>query len=98
MQNSRLTRALRFVLICLTLAVGAPLPASAPPWFAPVAGIVAIAPPAAAQTSGGYRRPGSGGYSGGFGGFDRRPSVGGGYGRPSASSSGGFGSAFGGGD
>jgi hypothetical protein len=100
MQHPRLTRTLRFVLVCLTLVAGGPLPAVAPVWLAWVAGIVAVAPPAAAQTSGGYRRPGGGGYSGGggMGGFERRPSVGGGYGRPSASSSGGFGSAFGGGD
>ena len=100
MQYSRLTRTLRFVLLCLTLAVGAPPPSFAPAWLAPIARIVAVAPPAAAQTSGGYRRPGGGGYSGGgsMGGFARRPSIGGGYGRPSASSSGGFGSAFGGGD
>src|SRR6516164_808423 len=98
MRYPRLRRTLRLVLICLTLAGGPPLPAFAPSWLAPVTGIVALAPPAAAQTSGGYRRPGGSGYSGGFSGFDRRPSVGGGYGRPSASSSGGFGSAFGGGD
>jgi len=102
MKYPRLRRTLRPVLVCLTLVAGGPLPAFAPAWLAPVARIVTVAPPAAAQTSGGYRRPGGGGYSGGFGGsvggFDRRPSIGGGYGRPSASSSGGFGSAFGGGD
>ena len=100
MQSPRLGRALRLVLICLTLVAGGPLPTFAPAWLAPVAGVVAVAPPAAAQTSGGYRRPGGSGYSGGggMGGFERRPSVGGGYGRPSASSSGGFGGAFGGGD
>jgi hypothetical protein len=71
--------------------------------LAPVAEIVVGAPPAAAQTSGGYRRPG-GGYSGGFGGggysggYARRPSIGGGYGQPSGSAVGGFGGAFGGGD
>src|SRR6516162_6582800 len=103
MRYPRLRRTLRLVLICLTLAGGPPLPAFAPSWLAPVTGIVALAPPAAAQTSGGYRRPG-GGYSGGFGGggysggYARRPSVSGGYGFPSSSSFGGFGSAFGGGD
>ena len=105
MRYPRLRRTSRLVLICLTLAGGAPLPAFAPSWLAPVTGIVALAPPAAAQTSGGYRRPGGGGYSGGFGGGYsggyggyRRPSVSGGYGSPSSSSFGGFGSAFGGGD
>ena len=103
MRYPRLRRTLRLVLICLTLAGGPPLPAFAPSWLAPGTGIVALAPPAAAQTSGGYRRPG-GGYSGGFGGggysggYARRPSVSGGYGFPSSSSFGGFGSAFGGGD
>ena len=100
MQYPRLGRTLRLVLICLTLVAGAPLPTFAPPWLAPVARIVAVAAPAAAQTSGGYRRPG-GSYSGGFGGTggsDRRPSMGGGYSRPSVSSFSGFGGAFGGGD
>jgi hypothetical protein len=66
---------------------------------APITEIATLAPPAAAQ-SGGYRRPG-GGYSGGFGGggYARRPSVGGGYSRPSSSAyGGGFGGVFGGGD
>jgi hypothetical protein len=95
-------RRLRFVLLCLTLLVVDPVSGLVPAWLAPVSEIAALAPPAAAQ-SGGYRRPG--GYSGGFGGggysssYARRPSVGGGYGRPSSSAyGGGFGGAFGGGD
>jgi hypothetical protein len=101
MRYPRPRRTLQLVLLCLTLAAGEPLSGFVAPWLAPVAGIVAVAPPAAAQTSGGYRRPGGGSYSGGggySGGFDRRPSVGGGYGRPSASAFGGYGGAFGGGD
>src|SRR6516225_2316867 len=95
-------RTLRLVLVWLVLAAGQPISWLAPQWLAPVAGILTVAPPAEAQTSGGYRRPGGGGYSGGgysggFGGSYRRPSVGGGYGSPS-SSFGGFGGAFGGGD
>src|SRR4029077_17435405 len=72
--------------------------------LAPVSEIATLVPPAAAQTSGGYPRPGGAGYSGASGGegysgsYARRPSIGGGYGRPSGSASGGFGSAFGGGD
>jgi len=106
MQQPGPRRALRLALVWLVLAAGQPVSELAPQWLAPVAGIVAVAPPAAAQTSGGYRRPGGGGYSGGFGGGGysggfggsyRRPSVGGGYGLPS-SSFGGFGGAFGGGD
>ena len=100
MRQLRLRRAPRAVLTFLMLVASAPLSGFVPPSLVPIAGIVAVAPPAAAQTSGGYRRPGGGGYSGGggMGGLERRPSIGGGYGRPSASSSGGFGSAFGGGD
>src|SRR6516164_1857280 len=106
MKYPRPGRRLRLALICLTLLVGEPSGFVAP-WLAPATGIVALAPPAAAQTSGGYRRPGGGGYSGGFGGggysggfggYARRPSVSGGYGYPSSSSFGGFGGAFGGGD
>jgi hypothetical protein len=92
-------RTLRFVLICLTLLVVDPVSGLISPWVAPITEIATLAPPAAAQ-SGGYRRPG-GGYSGGFGGggYARRPSVGGGYSRPSSSAyGGGFGGVFGGGD
>src|SRR6516225_640117 len=103
MKYPRLSRTLRLLLICLTLAAGGQLSGSVTPRLSPVTEIVAVAPPAAAQTSGGYRRPGGGysggGYSGGFGGYARRPSVSGGYGRPSSSAfGGGFGGAFGGGD
>jgi hypothetical protein len=108
MQSPRPRRTLRLVLVCLTLLAVDPASGFVPPWLAPVIDIVALTPPAAAQTSGGYRRPGGGGYSGGsggggysggFGGYARRPSVGGGYSRPSSSAyGGGFGSAFGGGD
>jgi len=107
MKHPRPRRSLPLALICLTLLVGEPLSGFVAPWLAPATGIVALAPPAAAQTSGGYRRPGGGGYSGGFGGggysggfggYARRPSVSGGYGYPSSSSFGGFGGAFGGGD
>src|SRR5262245_28646685 len=98
-------RATGLVLICLTLLAVDPVSVVVLPWRAPVIEIAALAPPAAAQTSGGYRRPGGGGgYSGGFGGgysssYARRPSISGGYGRPSSSAfGGGFGSAFGGGD
>jgi uncharacterized protein DUF2491 len=106
MKYPKPSRALRLALICLTLLAVEPVSGFVSPWLTPVAEIVAVAPPAAAQTSGGYRRPGGGGYSGGFrggysggsGGYARRPSIGGGYGRPSGSASGGFGSAFGGGD
>src|SRR6516164_11354361 len=106
MPYPRSKRMLRLVLVWLVLAAGQPVSELAPQWLAPVTEMVAVAPPAAAQTSGGYRRPGGGGYSGGFGGGGysggfggsyRRPSVGGGYGSPS-SSFGGFGGAFGGGD
>src|SRR5215471_5546195 len=87
-------RTLRFVLICLTLLAVDPVSSFVWPWVAPVSEIVALAPPAAAQTSGGYRRPG--GYSNSYA---RRPSVGGGYSRPSSSAyGGGFGGVFGGGD
>ena len=66
------------------------------PWIAPTAGIIAVSSPAVAQSSGGYSRLGGGGASGGsfggYGGFDRRPAIGGGgYGRPSATSFSGFG-------
>ena len=65
------------------------------PSMAPSGGIIAVSFPAIAQTSGGYSRPGGGGASGGsfggYGGFDRRPTIGGGYGRPSGTSFGGFG-------
>jgi len=94
----------RLALICLTLLVVDPVSGFVSPWLAPVTDIAALAPPAEAQTSGGYRRPGGGGYSGGggyaggVGGYARRPSVSGGYGLPSSSSFGGFGGAFGGGD
>jgi hypothetical protein len=98
-------RTTRLVLICLTLLAVDPVSVLVSPSHAPVIiEIAALAPPAAAQTSGGYGRPGGGGYSGGFsggssGGYARRPSIGGGYGRPSGSASGGgFGGAFGGGD
>src|SRR6516162_2103200 len=99
-----LRRTVRLALICLTLLVVDPVSGFVSPWLAPVTDIAALAPPAEAQTSGGYRRPGGGGYSGGggyaggFGGYARRPSVSGGYGLPSSSSFGGFGGAFGGGD
>ena len=99
-----LRRTVRLALICLTLLVVDPVSGFVSPWLAPVTDITALAPPAEAQTSGGYRRPGGGGYSGGggyaggFGGYARRPSVSGGYGLPSSSSFGGFGGAFGGGD
>src|SRR5215472_8416982 len=96
-------RTLRFVLICLTLVAVDPISGLVSQWRAPISEIAALAPPAAAQ-SGGYRRPG-GGFSGGFGGggysggYARRPSIGGGYSRPSSSAfGGGFGSAFGGRD
>src|SRR5215472_18352778 len=96
-------RTLRFVLICLTLVAVDPISGLVSQWRAPISEIAALAPPAAAQ-SGGYRRPG-GGFSGGFGGggysggYARRPSIGGGYSRPSSSAfGGGFGGAFGGGD
>ena len=104
MQCRVLRRSLRFLLMCLTLLAVDPVSGFVSPWRAPVIEITALAPPAAAQTSGGYRRPGGGGYSGGFGGgssggYARRPSVGGGYSRPSSSAyGGGFGGAFGGGD
>src|SRR5215472_18018481 len=93
-------RSLRFLLMCLTLLAVDPVSGFVSPWRAPVIEITALAPPAAAQTSGGYRRPGGGGYSGGFsggssGGYARRPSVGGGYNRPASSA---YGGAFGGGD
>jgi hypothetical protein len=95
-------RVLRLVLICLTLAAVDPISGLVSSWRVPVSEIAVLAPPAAAQ-SGGYRRPG-GSFSGGFGGggyssYARRPSIGGGYSRPSSSAfGGGFGSAFGGGD
>src|SRR6516162_663766 len=99
-----LRRTVRLALICLTLLVVDPVSGFVSLWLAPVTDIAALAPPAEAQTSGGYRRPGGGGYSGGggyaggFGGYARRPSVSGGYGLPSSSSFGWFGGAFGGGD
>jgi hypothetical protein len=74
-------RGLRLVLIWLALAAALP----APPGFSVFS---ATSSPAVAQTSGGYSRPGGGGS---YGGFDRRPSIGGGFGAPSASSFGGFG-------
>ena len=100
-------RALRLVLIWMALAAGPPLALWLPPCLSVAAGITVTAAPASAQTSGGYQRPGGGGYSrsyggggysGGFGGYDRRPSIGGGYARPSGSSYSGFGGSFGGGD
>jgi Protein of unknown function (DUF2491) len=76
-------RALRLVLIWLALAAGSP---EAPCFLV----FTATSLPAVAQTSGGYSRPGGGGS---YGGFDRRPSIGGGFGASSTSSFG-----FGGGD
>jgi Protein of unknown function (DUF2491) len=80
-------RALRLVLIGLALAAG---PAALPVALSVsvVGGITAIASQAVAQTSGGYSRPGGGGS---YGGFDRRPSIGGGFRGRSASAFGGFG-------
>jgi Protein of unknown function (DUF2491) len=67
----------------------------ATPWLASVGAIVAVSSPAAAQSSGGYSRPGGGGSSGGYGSYGsvgRRPAIGsGGYGQPSSPSFGGFG-------
>jgi Protein of unknown function (DUF2491) len=84
-----MNRTLRLVLIWLVLAAGPPAALSLPCLLV-IAVFTATPSPAVAQTSGGYSRP-SGGSS--FGGFDRRPSIGG-FGAPSASSFG----AFGGGD
>jgi hypothetical protein len=94
-------RTLRLALLCLALEAGGVLPGPATAWLASVAGIVAVSSPAAAQSSGGYSRPSGGGSSGGYGGSVRRPSIGGGYARPSASSFGAYGGgfqAYGGGD
>jgi Protein of unknown function (DUF2491) len=83
-------RTLRLALICLASATGGVVPGSTP-WLAAVGGVVTVSSPAAAQSSGGYTRPGGGGSAGGYGGFDRRPAVGGGgYGRPSNPSIGAF--------
>jgi hypothetical protein len=61
------------------------------PWTGPIDGI-AVSRAAFAQGSGGYSRPGGAGSSGGYGGFDRRPAIGGGgYGRPPSSSYSSFG-------
>ncbi len=70
------------------------LPGPAAAWLASVGGIVAVSSPAAAQSSGGYSRPGGGSF-GGYGGSVRRPSIGGGYSRPSSSSFGAYGGGFG---
>ena len=89
MRLPRWKRLLRFALLYLALGAAGALSA---PGLGPVGGIVAASSPAAAQTSGGYGRPSGGGYSGGYGGINRRPAVGsGGYGRPSGSSFGGLG-------
>lgn len=77
--------ALRIILFGLTLVAG---PAALS--LTVVAGLTATGSQAIAQTNGGYSRPGGGGS---YGGFDRRPSIGG-FSAPSASSF----SAFGGGD
>lgn len=91
-----LKRAFRLAVLCLALEASGVLLGPATPWLGSVCGIVAISSPAVAQTSGGYSRPGGGGASGGsfggYGGFDRRPAIGGGgYGRSSGSAFSGFG-------
>jgi hypothetical protein len=80
-------RALRLISIGLALAAG---PATLPAVLSvsAVEGITATASQALAQTSGRYSRPGGGDT---YGGFDRRPSIGGGFGGPSASAFGGGG-------
>jgi Protein of unknown function (DUF2491) len=88
-------RTLRLILVCLAWEAGGLRPGPATPWLASAGGVVAISSPAVAEISGGYSRPGGGGSSGGYGGygsFERRPAVGGGgYGRPTSPSLGGFG-------
>ncbi|MBO0736106.1 MAG: DUF2491 family protein [Alphaproteobacteria bacterium] len=90
MRDPSLRRRLRLLLVYLAIAAGAQSGGSVAPWLAPLSGIWAVSSPAAAQTSGGYTRPG--GY-GGFSGLGRRPAIGnGGLGGLSGSP---FGGGFG---